>query len=749
MDRLTYKTLLYGAAGGLGGIAAWAPVLALSQGMRTGLLTEISLGALTGMFIGGFIWSHEAVMSRQFLTALKRAAFGALAGIVGGALGAGMGTTAFSALGRYVADLSGFRASLGIALSVALGWAVLGAAIGMSGGVMIRSRERAGYGLAGGLVGGFFGGILFNSLSATNVWSALAGLSLLGLAIGAFISLVEEAFVSAKLKVIKGRHLNREFPLLKEMNVVGRDDRADVCLSGAEGVLLEHASILRDNGRFTIETNETGKPVYVNEAMTTKKRLDDGDVIRVGSILLLFTAIRKTAALAAILMLVGLSLALPGTVLSADPASLQITQFDLSGFPVVKAYVSALDKEGKPVHGLTRESMTLKENGKTVVIDLLQMNGTNGEAEPLSLGIVVDQSESMTGDKLLHAKEAVIRFLGLMEKDDKASLVLFSDKVTTLSGLSNDQEALVKNVQAIEAQGHTALYDAVAAGVASVRGTTGRRAVIVLTDGIANRGALDIDQAIEAAVAEYVSVYVIGLGNDVRTARLERIASETGGSYFFTPSSEGLSAIYETISKRIHNEYTATFTAEKRGDYLRKISLSLAAGLSAERAYFQPESSLFGAGGMAPSRAFAATLAALVCLLALSLRRIEQQYKTAHLTLVRGAGTKTNIPVGATASIGRDGRSTLGLKDSGIDQQHARVKKSATGYVIEDKGSAQGTYVNKTRVLGTKTLKDGDVITMGNATIVFNEGTTKICAECGEPVRMAAKFCAKCGAKAA
>jgi hypothetical protein len=118
-----------------------------------------------------------------------------------------------------MADAGGFRASLGIALAVGLGWAVLGAAIGISGGVMIRSSDRALYGVAGGSVGGFLGGLLFTTLSATSIWSALAGLALLGLSIGAFINLVEEAFISAKLKVIKGRHLGREFPLLKELNV--------------------------------------------------------------------------------------------------------------------------------------------------------------------------------------------------------------------------------------------------------------------------------------------------------------------------------------------------------------------------------------------------------------------------------------------------------------------------------------------------------------------------------------------------
>jgi hypothetical protein len=246
-------------------------------------------GSIAGICIGGFLWSHETIAGRQFGMMIKRASLGAATGLAGGAAGAALGRTIFTMVGTAVAEAGHIHASVGISLSVALGWSVLGAAVGLSGGIMIRSRERALYGLSGGALGGLLGGLLFNELSATSIWSALAGLFLLGLCIGAFISLVEEAFVSAKVKVVKGRHIGREFPLLKELNVVGRDDRSDVCLSGAEGVGIQHATIKRKNGHFSIEADEKGAAVYVNQKLTRESRLTDGDVVRVGSILLMFS----------------------------------------------------------------------------------------------------------------------------------------------------------------------------------------------------------------------------------------------------------------------------------------------------------------------------------------------------------------------------------------------------------------------------------------------------------------------------
>ena len=747
MNGFSRKTMLNGAAGALGGSAAWAFIPVLSRAASGGLGAEILLGALVGMCIGGFLWSHEAVTGKQFRTAAKRAAFGAMAGILGGAIGASLGNTAFSVLGRYSADLGGHRASLGIALSVALGWAMLGATIGVSGGVMIRSRDRVRYGLIGGSCGGFLGGLFFNALSSTNTWSALAGLLLLGLSIGSFISLVEEAFVSAKVKVIKGRHVGREFPLLKELNIVGRDDRSDVCLSGAEGVAVRHAGILRRNGRFFIETDEEGKAVYLNQQMTRSSRLADGDVIRVGSILLLFSAVRRAAA---IVLLIGLSLFGTRTALAGSPAAAQITQFDLSGFPTVRAYVSVLDAEGEPVRGLRKEIMTLRENGRDATIEAMMPAGKAGERTPVSLAIVMDQSESMAGGKIDQAKASVLRFLSLLEQNDRVSLLSFNDSVHMLAPLSTDRYALHEAVQDIRPEGHTALFDGIAQGVDSVRGVPGRRAVIVLTDGIANRGALDIGQAIDAAVRENVSVVVVGLGDDVRTARLERIAEETGGSYFFTPSAGGLREIYETIGKRILNEYVITYRTEARSDYLRTVSLALGRGPAADRSYFQPRSSLFGAGGRPPRWAFAVPLLSVLGLIGLSSRKLERHYPTGHLSLVRGQGTKKDIDISSNVTIGRDGRSTLGLlEDDSIAQQHAEIVKENGRYVIADKGAPTGTFVNRQRVRDTQVLKDGDVITVGKATIVFSDENTGTCTGCGGTLRANTKFCAQCGQKAA
>jgi VWFA-related protein len=749
MPRLM-KIGSFALAGGLGGAAAWVFILAFASSPGDGLAIELLLGGLAGLWIGAFIWSSESFSGRQFSLGARRAGLGALAGTAGGVMGAYLGNTLFTLLGELVADIGGLTARHGVSVAVALGWAVLGSAVGMSGGLMIRSRDRAVYGGAGGFLGGLFGGFLFNALSPAGLWPALAGLSLLGLSIGGFISFVEEAFVSASVKVIKGRHLGREFSLLKNTNIVGRDDRSDVCLSGSEGVALRHAKVLRMDGRFVIEPEEGGPGVYVNHRLTKQSRLKDGDIIRVGSILLLFTAMRKAAAAIALALLAGPLFFSAAQARAEEPAAVTITQFDLSDFPAVRAYVSVLDRDGRPLRGLGPGDMEVAENGRSLKISSVLMRGTKEAAEPLTLSLIIDRSGSMEGAKIHRAREAVLRFLSLMEPGDRASLISFSDRVEELAPLTKDVTALKDAAQTVEPGGHTALYDAVAAGVESVKSAPGRKAVIVLSDGIANRGALDIGQAIDAGVNASVSVYVIGLGEDVRTGRLERIARETGGTCFFTPSEEGLAAIYETISRRIRNEYVAVFDTARKGEYLRNVALTVRPGGKAERAYFQPRSSLFGTGGKPPAWAWAVPLASIAGLLALSARRLDRRYGTGHLSVVKGSASRKETDIPAAVTIGRDERNSLGLfKDDRIEQRHAEVLPQDGSFVIRDQGSAFGTFVNGEKVLGPRPLKDGDVIEIGEARVVFSEGGRSGCRACGSPLRSGARFCPKCGARMA
>ena len=117
---------------------------------------------------------------------------------------------------------------------------------------------------------------------------------------------------------------------------------------------------------------------------------------------------------------------------------------------------------------------------------------------------VMDTSGSMDGGKILQAKDGLIRALDGMARNNQVGFVSFSDKVNPsieVAPLAESKFAIADAVEAVRARGATALYDAIKAGIKMVDAAPGEadaiRAVVVLTDGQANKGATKLHDLIQ------------------------------------------------------------------------------------------------------------------------------------------------------------------------------------------------------------------------------------------------------------
>jgi hypothetical protein len=70
--------------------------------------------------------------------------------------------------------------------------------------------------------------------------------------------------------------------------------------------------------------------------------------------------------------------------------------------------------------------------------------------------------------------------------------------------------------------------------------------------------------------------------------------------------------------------------------------------------------------------------------------------------------------------IGRTGSSDIALPDASISSKHARILRTAEGFVIEDLGSRNGTFVNSEKVTEKRLLADGDTVRLGKVILMFN-----------------------------
>jgi VWFA-related protein len=266
------------------------------------------------------------------------------------------------------------------------------------------------------------------------------------------------------------------------------------------------------------------------------------------------------------LVLVGFS---PWQVDSPDAktANVQITQVDTSQFPEVTVYVSVTDENGEPV-GVAPQEIRLMENDQAISPD--HFSGM-GEVSDLTTLLVIDISGSMnSGGKLVAAKAAAVAYVEKMRPGDRAGLMTFNTRIDLVQAVTRDTAALIAAIEGLQAKEDTMMYDALVEAVKHLESFTGRKAMIVLTDGLDNRSAHTAQDVIDRIGPAGLSISTIGLGDPThgkgaQTAldeqALTRMAESAGGVYGYAADEESLMNLYELYGRALQAEYQVTYTS--------------------------------------------------------------------------------------------------------------------------------------------------------------------------------------------
>ncbi|MBI4670898.1 MAG: VWA domain-containing protein [Chloroflexi bacterium] len=248
------------------------------------------------------------------------------------------------------------------------------------------------------------------------------------------------------------------------------------------------------------------------------------------------------------------------------PITLTVTQVDTSQFPKIEVYVSATDAAGNPVRNLLPSAFQLQENGQAMQLTAATRAGEQGFVNTV---LVIDRSGSMRlAGKMDGAKQAATAFVELMRPGDRTALIQFDTAIDVLQPLTEDTAALRASIQKIVPRGNTAMYDALAQADTLLQPVTGRKAVILLTDGMDNASKLGRDAILKQAGASGLSIYTMGVGNKatgkggddgVDEGVLQALASASNGTYAYTPDATHLRELYQQLSARIQNEYKLTY----------------------------------------------------------------------------------------------------------------------------------------------------------------------------------------------
>ncbi len=275
-------------------------------------------------------------------------------------------------------------------------------------------------------------------------------------------------------------------------------------------------------------------------------------------------AIRLTCA--AVLLSVPMLAGAQRTDAPAGSGSPQATPLFRSESELVVMHVTVRDRSGTYVRGLEAPAFRLLENGRPREISVFATQDA-----PATIGLIIDVSGSMAAN-LARLAYTASRFADTGNPQDEVFAIVVGDRPRPVlpadAPFTSDPHVLRSAIaQAQRPGGLTALYDAVADGLAYLeRGSHARRALIIVSDGVDNASHLTFGEAMRRAMASNSVVYTVGLVDPISRSRdpghLKQLARATGGDAFFPPNNQAVGGALEAVAQDIRQAYTLGFAPD-------------------------------------------------------------------------------------------------------------------------------------------------------------------------------------------
>ena len=182
-----------------------------------------------------------------------------------------------------------------------------------------------------------------------------------------------------------------------------------------------------------------------------------------------------------------------------------------SGVDLINVTATVSDATGRFVPDLQQDDFVVYEDDQPQPITYF-----SAERVPVSLGLVLDTSGSMAGEKIEDAKSALDRFVyDLLDEHDEVFLYRFSDHPVFVEGWTSDRALLSRAIGRVSPNGGTAMYDAVLEALPlAATGRHAKKALVVISDGNDTSSIAVLDDVREALRSSDVLVYAIGIDGD-------------------------------------------------------------------------------------------------------------------------------------------------------------------------------------------------------------------------------------------
>lgn len=242
-----------------------------------------------------------------------------------------------------------------------------------------------------------------------------------------------------------------------------------------------------------------------------------------------------------------------------------------SSVELTSVNATVLDSDGHLVRGLEREAFEMFEDGQPQTITQF-----TGERVPISLGALLDTSDSMFGSRIRDARAALDRFLfELLDREDEFFVLAFNHVPHLLTGWTADPAVVRPALDAIHPTGATAAYDAVVTALPLFeRRHRQRAAILIISDGADTASDATIRDVRSALLRSDVFVYAIAIDTKTSQAINTRVSPQTlreitdpsGGRTDVVQTSDELQASTARIADELSHQYLLGYVSPKAND---------------------------------------------------------------------------------------------------------------------------------------------------------------------------------------
>ena len=242
-----------------------------------------------------------------------------------------------------------------------------------------------------------------------------------------------------------------------------------------------------------------------------------------------------------------------------------------AGIETVHVTVTVTDANGRLITGLTKEDFEVFEDGQQAVVTQF-----SDKRVPVSLGLLLDISDSMLGQPIDDARGALDRFVGdLLDTGDEAFVASFNHSPRIVSTWTQPPASLRGALEDVKPTGGTAIYDALVATASlfNKRQHT-RAALIVISDGADTASDYTLIRARDVIRRTDPFIYAVAIDSGdkrrvstrVNPDALREITGPSGGYTEVIHSSADLAPATERIANELNHQYTLGYTPNKPPD---------------------------------------------------------------------------------------------------------------------------------------------------------------------------------------